>query len=74
MWMTSLWFLTVVACSDPGAAEEQCTPHVFSGFASLRACHEAVPVVTALLQAHKPFETPIRIEATCVTFTPDREA
>lgn len=74
MWMTHIWVLGVIACSNPGTAEEHCTGHFLEGYASLRLCHEAVPAVQSLLQEHKPFETPMQIEATCYQIVPDREA
>lgn len=74
MWLTQLWVLSVVACSNPGAATESCTQHVIAGFASQDLCDAAVQPLADMLRLHKRREAGMELHVTCRPFTPDREA
>jgi hypothetical protein len=74
MWLTTIWVLSVIVCSDPDTPEARCTPHVLGPFISRDYCDLNATLLAEALQPHKPAGTPMSIEATCFAGTPDRVA
>lgn len=74
MWLTQIWVLSVLVCSDPGTEQVHCTPHVFGPYVSEQYCRLNADFLSEALRDHKPRETPISVEVSCFAGKPDREA
>lgn len=74
MWLTQIWVLSVLVCSDPGTEQVHCTPHVFGPYVSEQYCRLNGDLLSEALRDHKPRATPMSLEVSCFAGVPDREA
>lgn len=73
MWVSTIWVLGVLVCSDAGTDAERCTQHVFGPFSKQADCSLNAMFVREAIEDHLPSGTTLTVDAACYAGTPDRE-